>query len=285
MTTLKTTLAHLLSRAPVKKRLDIGDRQYLITSDDQYLRGLEGAFEPELVTLCQTLAAGSATALDVGANIGCTTLLLAQLADHVHAFEPSPTTFAYLARNIALSPHRNITPHNLGLGSAAGQSTLTFDPADRSGGFVSDKTTAVDHFTVETITIKRLDDIAPTLGSSTIDFIKIDVEGFEGHVLQGAAETLATHRPVVLLELNHWCLNAFQRTSVPDFFDSLRASFPILLAVDGRRYLDLNDPGDAYTVMYYHILHDRFPNLVAAFEDARLTPFRRSYDPGFDPDL
>ncbi len=122
-----------------------------------------------------------------------------------------------------------------------------------------------------------MDEVLKSLNVSRVDFIKIDVEGFEGHVLRGAKQTLATYRPVVVLELNHWCLNAFQRTSIPEFFDLLRSIFPILLAVDGSSHLNLHDESHRYIVMYHHILHMRFPNIVAAFDESRLDRFRALY--------
>jgi hypothetical protein len=98
--------------------------------------------------------------------------------------------------------------------------------------------------------------------------------------------------PIVALELNHWCLNAFQRTSVPDFFDYLRSVFPYLYAVDMRyagslrdriqrellpfRYdkkdaRNLHDQDAAYHVMYRHILHgSSYPTLVGAFKPTQL---------------
>ena len=125
--------------------------------------------------------------------------------------------------------------------------------------------------------IQQLDEVIKSSGIQSIDFIKIDVEGFEGHVLRGAQDTLLSHKPIVVLELNHWCLNAFQRTSVPDFFDSLRAMFPILLAVDGSSYLNLHDENESYIVMYHHIIHMKFPNIVAAFSEPQLRMFKDQY--------
>ena len=72
-----------------------------------------------------------------------------------------------------------------------------------------------------------------------------------------------------------------QRTSVPDFFDFLRSRFPILLAVDGNSYMDLHDENDSYIVMYHHILHLRFKNLVGAFDAEPLETFRAKYAHGF----
>jgi hypothetical protein len=134
---------------------------------------------------------------------------------------------------------------------------------------------------VEKIVIRQLDEVVNTLDVQDINFIKIDVGGFEGDVLRGAKKTLSTYKPIVVLELNHWCLNAFQRTSIPDFFDFLRSVFPILLAVDGDEYMDLHDESNNYIVMYHHILHMKFPNIIAAFDEKKLGGFREKYKPGF----
>lgn len=262
--------------------VDIGGKRYCITSDDDYLEHIRNGFEPDMVRLFQTLARSTDVVCDVGANIGCTAILFAGLCAHVHAFEPSPTTFGFLQKNIARSGLANVSLHNIGLGMDPGGYTLTFSPADRSGGFVSNQTRTGDGYTVEPIEIRRLDDAVGSLNPPRADLIKLDVEGFEGHVLRGATRTLAAFRPLVVLELNHWCLNAFQRTSIPDFFDLLRSLFPILLAVDGTSYMDLHDEGDSYTVMYWHILRLKYPNIVAAFDEAHLGGFRHLYRHVFD---
>lgn len=261
--------------------VDIGGKKYIITSDDNYLDHIKRGFEPEMVKLFRALASDSEVILDVGANIGCTAILFAQLSKNVYAFEPSPTTFALLEKNVLRSGLRNVFLQNIGLGEEQGEFTLTFSPSNRSGGFVSNQIQASLGHTVEKIAIRQMDEAVSSLNLSRVDFIKIDVEGFEGHVLRGAAQTLSAHRPVVVLELNHWCLNAFQRTSIPDFFDLLRSMFPILLAVDGSSYLDLHDESDRYIVMYHHIVHRRFPNILAAFDENQVSLFRSIYQHQF----
>jgi FkbM family methyltransferase len=261
--------------------VDIGGNKYVITSDDDYLEHIRNGFEPEMVKLFKILAANSETILDVGANIGCTAILFGELSKNVYAFEPSPTTFSYLEKNVSNSGRNNVFPQNIGLGAEPSESTLTFSPSNRSGGFVSNQTQASAGHTVEKIVIRQLDEVVSSLDLQDIDFIKIDVEGFEGHVLRGATKTLSSNRPVCVLELNHWCLNAFQRTSIPDFFDLLRSIFPILLAVDGSNYMDLHDESNSYIVMYHHILHMRFPNIVAGFDKTQLDQFRSQYEYGF----
>jgi len=263
--------------------VDIGGKNFTITSDDDYLEHIKGAFEPSMVKLFTAVASGSQTILDVGANIGCTALHFGALAKSVYAFEPSKTTFAFLEQNVAKADLKNVFPQNMGLGAEPGHYTLTFAPSFRAGGFVSNQTQASHGHTIENILIRTMDEVVGALGISKVDFVKIDVEGFEGHVLRGGKQTLATHKPEVILELNHWCLNALQRTSIPDFFDLLRSMFPVLLAVDDQSYLDLHDTSESYVVMYHHILHMRFPNILAAFSDAKLGDFKASFQHHFVP--
>lgn len=265
------------------KTVEIGGKKYSIVSDDNYLKQIKNRFEPKMVQLFKTVAADSEVILDIGANIGCTALLFGELSEQVYAFEPSQSTFRFLEQNIAQSGLTNVSLQNIGLGAESGEFTLTFSPANRSGGFVSNQTRIDAGHTTEQITIRSLDEVVRSLNVTKIDFIKIDVEGFEGQVLRGATQTLAEYQPVIVLELNHWCLNAFQRTSIPDFFDFLRSQFPILLAIDDVSYLDLHNETESYTVMYYHILRSNFPNLLAAFDESKLEQFRKQYQHGFVP--
>jgi FkbM family methyltransferase len=251
----------------------IGDRHCRIRSDDNYLDHIRGVFEPQMVELFRSVVGNSRSVLDIGANIGCTAILFGDLAERVHAFEPSASTYAFLQQNVALNGKGNVRLHNYGLGAESAMSTITFAPNNRSGGFVSNQTRAnADHLT-EQISIRTVDDVADELDLAGLGFIKIDVEGFEGQVLRGASATLNRFRPVVVLELNHWCLNVFQRTSLPEFFDQLCKTFPIVLAVDGGRYLSLHSPDQSYEVMYHHIMSMRFQNIVCAFDESQLVNF------------
>jgi FkbM family methyltransferase len=268
-------------RAERRIRVDIGGIKYQIVSDDNYLDFIKDGFDPELVMLLKTLASDCETIFDVGANIGCTAILFAGLSKRVHAFEPSKTTFRFLSENLKSSGLRNVTPHNVGLGLEPGEYPLTFHPSNRSGAFVSNHTRASSGHETESVVIKPMDEVVAVLKPSSVDFIKIDVEGFEGSVLRGGIQTISKYKPMVVLELNHWCLNAFQRTSLPDFFDFLRSIFPVLYAVDQSNYMDLHDESDRYIVMYHHIIHRKFPNIVAAYEVSRLNNFLSSYRHNF----
>jgi FkbM family methyltransferase len=273
----------------------IGGKKYEIASDDNYLEHIKGEFEPEMVVLFKSLIRSNDVVLDVGANIGCTSILFGNLAEKVYCFEPSPTTFGYLEKNVKNARLDRVTPVNVGLGKESGMFELTFSQSDRSGGFVSNVTSASQGHQVEQIKIIKGDDFMKESKVPKIDFIKIDVEGFEKSVIEGLSATIARDQPIVVLELNHWCLNALQRTSVPDFFDFLRSVFPHLYAVDMsyvrnfkdrvRRKLipslydvkdakNLHDLNASYHVMNRHILNGfSYPILVGAFDKAQLETF------------
>ena len=140
-------------------QVDIGGKNYLITSDDDFLEHIRASFEPEMVKLFKTLASGSEVILDIGANIGCTAILFGELSKSVHAFEPSPTTFRFLEKNISRSGLRNVFLQNIGLGAESGEFTLTFAPSNRRGAFVSNQTQASAGHIVEKIVIHPADEV------------------------------------------------------------------------------------------------------------------------------
>lgn len=249
----------------------IGDRLFQISSDDEYPKDMQGVFEPETVELFQSLVKPGALALDVGANIGCTVLLLSQLARQTVSFEPSPSTFAFLRQNVQAGAG-NVETVNAGLGREPADLNIVFFPSHRSGGFVSSEKLA--GHVMEPIRILNGDAFVRTaLAGARVDFIKIDVEGFELEVLAGLSETIAADRPVVTLELNHWCLNAFQRMSVPAFLDVLLERFPLLYAVHDGHAMVLRDSASRYHVTSRHIMHFEYMSLVGAFDEASLPKF------------
>lgn len=136
--------------------------------------------------------------VDVGANIGSYTVLAAAGAGATCiAFEPGSAAFAWLERNVRLNGVAERTElHRQAVGARSGNATLTAD-GDTVNHIVTDSMTGAR---TETVTMTTLDE---TLAWRTPFMLKIDVEGFETEVLNGALQTLnvPTLR-CVLLELN-----------------------------------------------------------------------------------
>jgi FkbM family methyltransferase len=135
-------------------------------------------------------------ALDVGANKGVWTHALARLCPEVLAFEPNPKTFAMLER---LKPP-NCRTFALAASDSDGEAVLRVPryAGGRSNQHASLSATRVPGPHGEVVVRQaRLDglDLPP------IGFIKLDVEGFEEKVLDGAAALIARDRPVMVVEL------------------------------------------------------------------------------------
>jgi len=168
----------------------------------------QGTFEPHETRLVRRYLKPGMTFVDVGANVGYYTALAAHLAaaqGRVIAFEPSPYAFERLTRMIAGNGLKQAEAVNAALGDEPGTLDLysSGDPANHSPSLVS----AEDRPVLARVPVRTLDEEAKRLQLERIDFIKIDVEGYEPSVLRGAKRLLAERRiRAILCEFNPWWL-------------------------------------------------------------------------------
>jgi FkbM family methyltransferase len=132
-------------------------------------------------------------AIDIGANKGVYTHLLAKLVTFVHAFEPNPKMFSVLTKCLS----KNAKAYDVALSNESGSGELLVPMSGRKkaysnqGASLNRQKFSGEHGVVH-IETRTLDKIG---------FIKIDVEGYEHAVLKGAKETLMRCRPTMLIEL------------------------------------------------------------------------------------
>lgn len=121
---------------------------------------------------------------DVGANIGSYTVLASAHCEAItDCFEPVPATFMHLKRNIAINQMGDrVTAHNIAVGSAKGAVDFT-STSDTTNHVAQKGDTNTIRVPVETLDSMLQHQPAPLL-------LKIDVEGFETEVINGAAATL-----------------------------------------------------------------------------------------------
>jgi len=147
-------------------------------------------YEDETLSYIRTNFPCQKTILDVGANIGNHTTFLAEFmnAERIHAFEPHPMNFELLQRNMEKYPH--VTLHDYALGETIKRMSIETELGnmgnvkvldDNSNGEI--KMFPLDAFDFQDVTL-----------------IKIDVEGYEWGVLQGAIETIRRWQPVLVVE-------------------------------------------------------------------------------------
>jgi FkbM family methyltransferase len=179
---------------------------------------VRGYFEPATVKAYRRLLRSGSTALDVGANVGAHTLHLARAVGatgRVVAFEPAGAAFERLTTNISLND-------DLGARICARQTMLLRAPDDPLPPEVISSWPLVPgrelHPTVPGrphstagARVETLDGALEALDVRSVDLIKLDVDGYECDVLAGATETLAQHRPTLLVELAPFLLETSGR--------------------------------------------------------------------------
>ena len=147
------------------------------------------------------------TVLDIGANAGFHTLALSKAigpAEILITFDPQPAIFQLLAASISLNQLENVHALNIALGKDRGivdMPQLDYDASQNFGAFdlrsfLKTEQSPLSHMPVS---LQRLDDISLARNASVI---KMDVEGMELAVLQGATELLRRRRPALLIENN-----------------------------------------------------------------------------------
>jgi FkbM family methyltransferase len=178
--------------------------------------------------VCARSLGPGAVAVDVGANIGATVLIMDAYAGkdgRVIAIEPGPQSFALLQRNLARNEVATVTALNCAVSSEPGRMTF------RENSAYGHLAPGAEGPQVE---VQTLDQIVEDLGLTRLDLLKIDTEGFEPQVLEGAKATLERLRPVIYLELNSWALIAHGRRDPLAFLTGLAAAFPWVLRVRRR---------------------------------------------------
>jgi len=175
-------------------------RLHFATEDDhiaKLVRNTKTFYEVEMLRDVRARLFYAKCAVDVGAHVGNHTVFFAHvLGLRTIAFEPNPASFRHLKSNISANAiGERCQLHNLAVGHQRGRALLRLHGAERNSGAVGVQLTGKGD--VEVITLDEALRHEPQ-----IDIIKIDVEGFEVRVLEGAQATIARHRPIVYVEAN-----------------------------------------------------------------------------------
>jgi FkbM family methyltransferase len=162
-----------------------------------------GNWEPAAQRLMVRHVAPGSVAYDVGANIGIHTLLLSRLVGHggqVYAFEPVPNLYDRLCENVRLNPGLPAAkPVQLALGDRSGTATFYTGHHVGAGHLAASGPETGERIVVST---SKLDEFVYRDHHAPPGFVKIDVEGAEGSVLDGAEQVLVNARPIVMVDLH-----------------------------------------------------------------------------------
>lgn len=169
-------------------------------------------------------------AVDVGANIGYWTLFLCSCVGatgHVVAYEPSPENVPELEANVARNALSHVTIRPVAVGARAGVVSFL---GGINGGVADDDSGP------HTCQMTSLDELL----DRRVDFLKVDVEGYEGAVLDGARELLMSQRPVLWLEFHpqlvraHGCSYDAVLSDLMPLYARTRLFVPVQAVSPGR---------------------------------------------------
>lgn len=181
-------------------------------------------YEPAETEALGRLLQGCSTILDVGANIGWFSLWFAHRLPgaKIHAFEPLPENFQYLARNIATNHlAERVFLYPCGLSDRAGTFDFYSYPAGSTNASLLNVSGAGNAVMVTGKTM-TLDDWVRETGAA-LDLLKCDVEGAELLVFKGGESSIARHRPIIFTEmLRKWSMSfGYHPNDVIEFFGGL----------------------------------------------------------------
>lgn len=139
------------------------------------------------------------TLFDIGANVGEISFYLSKEfpSAKIYSFEPGNRAFNIIRKIKRRFNLNNLSIYKLALGDKKEFVGMKLPEEDDGRAFIMKGTNLKGEFRVE-----KLDDFVKIKGVGNIDFIKIDVEGFEIKVLKGGIKTIKKYRPLILMEVD-----------------------------------------------------------------------------------
>jgi FkbM family methyltransferase len=200
----------------------------IYTTADNYIEwaiASTGTYEDEIGKLIKISLKDGDTALDIGGNIGLQSIRMAKCvgqSGRVYAFEPLTHLQKKFKKNISLNKVSNVTLFPYALADAAGEVDLPVNSKDwNQGAFSLDGANSGSE--TQQVIIKKADDMDVIESLTALHLIKIDVEGYEYHVLRGLQQTLAKHRPRIIFEYddNYWAKTGQKMTECYNYLTQL----------------------------------------------------------------
>lgn len=200
------------------------------------------------------------TILDIGANVGAFCLKLGAHSiknncnSTVIAFEPNPYVFKKLSYNLSCNEKlkNTVQIEPMGISNKKEQLKFQWNKKNTGGGkfIVGEKPLSKN---TELVDVVKVDDYIKEKKISSVSFIKIDVEGFEPFVLQGAMKTIKKFKPNMFIEVSPkwWNKNGFSVKEVLQYFEELNYVFYPLIndeIGDAEAFINLLEKKDQFNL-------------------------------------
>ncbi len=226
-----------------------------------------GDYEPDEIQtvrrIIEEIGGKDAKFFDIGANAGFYSLALSAYFPGIEgiAFEPIPTTYTTLLRNLEINGISSVEALNLGLGEKEGELIFYTYPSQSGSSSMTRNVDSADTLEIK-CRVAVLDNFCDS-EKAKADFIKCDVEGAELFVFKGAAKMIARDKPVVFTEmLRKWCAKyEYHPNDIIVFFKELGYSCYVM---SGRTIKECNEVTEATLETNYLLMHlDKHQALIS----------------------
>jgi FkbM family methyltransferase len=171
----------------------------LYVRDEMDLVGMQnGRYEAEETDIAKTVIQPSDVAVDIGANIGYFSILMAKRCRYVYAFEPSRDNIEILEKNIRLNElSHKISAYRNAISDSVGEIKLHLCPLNHGMHRIYPSQHCVNVEPVGSIKLDTMINLYPS-----VNFIKMDVEGAELYALRGMRSTIEKWKPNIMMEFH-----------------------------------------------------------------------------------
>jgi FkbM family methyltransferase len=205
------------------KKTSFANSPFFYSSDDIHIgqRIAINKYEPYLTKLILDNIDSKSVAIDVGANIGYYTILMAKKAKKVYGFEPEKANFKILKKNIKASQLKNIEIIKAAVGNQTGTAKLNINKNNYGAHAISSKGQTVEITTLDQALKKE----------KRINLIKADVQGWEPEVFLGARKIIERDLPTIIFEYWPKGLKKAKKNS-KKMFSFLKQYYPTIYFID-----------------------------------------------------
>jgi len=182
---------------------EVQGHKMFLDCKDSLLLSVCGVYEPLETELVKEEVKKGDVVLDIGANIGYYTLIFAKLVGEegkVYAFEPEPDNFALLKYNVEINGYQNVILVQKAVSNKSGEIRLYLCEDNKGDHRIYDSHDGRKFVEIEVI---QLDDYFKNY-NGRVDFIKIDIQGAEGGVIQGATLLLQKNPRNLKIATEFW---------------------------------------------------------------------------------
>lgn len=194
-----------------------------LSNAQDYIVYFYGSYEPYELDLIELLTdrIKDCVCFDIGCNMGQHALVMSKRAKRVYAFDPLNAVRAIAERRAKENGITNIRFFPFGLGAENSREEFFFDPSSQNnamGSFVKGHDPSAQ--SVGRLEIRQGDDFNHSETLDKLDFIKIDIAGFEGAAIRGLEKSIARLRPFIMMEISITAFDLFERFKTFDFLES-----------------------------------------------------------------